>query len=32
MDITNVTDDYDNISLCNCTDDECNFDIIVPVL
>ena len=32
MDITNITDDYDNISLCNCTDNEDNIDIITPVL
>ena len=32
MDITNITDDYDNISLCNCTDNEYNIDIIIPTL
>ena len=32
MYVTNVTDDYDNISLCNCTDSEYNTDIIIPVL
>ena len=32
MDITNITDDYDNISLCNCKDYEYNIDKIIPVL
>ena len=31
MDTTNITDDYDNISICNCTDNEYNIDIIIPV-
>ena len=32
MYITNITDDYDNISLCNCTNNENDFDIIIPAL
>ena len=32
MDIPNVTEDYENISLFNCTDNEYNIDIIIPVL
>ena len=32
MYIVNVTDDYDNISLCSCTDNENNIDIIIPAL
>ena len=30
MYITNVTDDYDNMSLTNCTNNENNIDIIIP--
>ena len=32
MYVTNITDDYDNMSLCNCTDEENNIDIIIPAL
>ena len=32
MDTTNITDDYGNISLCNCIDNESNFDIVIPIL
>ena len=32
MCITNITDDYDNISFCNCTNNENDFDIIIPAL
>ena len=32
MYVTNITDDYDNMLLCNCTDDEYNIDIIIPAL
>ena len=32
MEITNITDDYDKISLCNCTDNEYNIDINIPAL
>ena len=32
MDITHITDDYDYISLCNCTDNEYSIDIIIPAL
>ena len=32
MYITNVTDDYDKETLCNCTDNEKNIDIIIPAL
>ena len=31
MNITNVTDDYDNITY-NCTNNENNIDIIIPAL
>ena len=31
MNITNVTDDYDNIT-SNCTNNENNIDIIIPAL
>ena len=32
MYITNITDDYDNISICNCTNNENKKDIIIPAL
>ena len=37
MNVTNITDDYDNITstymtTCNCTDNEYNIDIIIPIL
>ena len=32
MFIANVTDDYDNISLSNCTNNENDIDIIIPAL
>ena len=32
MYITNITDDYDNISLCNCTNNENNIEIIIPLI
>ena len=32
MYITNVTDDYDNMTLCNCTNNENDIDIIIPAL
>ena len=32
MYVTNITDDYDNITSNNCTDNEYNIDIIIPVL
>ena len=32
MDITNITDHYNNISVCNCSDNEYKIDIIIPVL
>ena len=38
MDITNVTDDYDNITdsdnmkLCNCTNNDTNIEIIIPLI
>ena len=32
MYITNVTDDYDNSTLCNCTNNENNLDIIILAL
>ena len=28
----NVTDDYDNMTLCHCTNTENNIDIIIPAL
>ena len=31
MYVTNVTD-HDNLTLCNCTDNENNIDIIIPTL
>ena len=38
MNITNITDDYDNITdsdnmkLCNCTNDDTNIEIIIPLI
>ena len=32
MYITNVTDDYDNITLSNCTNNENGIDIIITAL
>ena len=32
MYIVKVTDDYDNMTLCNCTKNENDFDIIIPTL
>ena len=32
MYVTNITDDYDNITLTKCTDNENNFDIFLPTL
>ena len=32
MYVTNITDDYDNITSNNCTDNENNNDIIIPTL
>ena len=34
MDIRNVTDDYqnDNMTSCNCTNNENDIDIIIPAL
>ena len=32
MYIVNVTDDYDKMTLCNCTKNENNVDIIIPAL
>ena len=32
MYIVNITDDYDNMTLCNCTNTENNIDIIIPAL
>ena len=32
MYIANVTDDYNNMTPTNCTDNEYNFDIILPTL
>ena len=32
MYVTNITEDYDNITLCNCTDNENDIDIILPTL
>ena len=34
MYITNITDDYDNMTLCNCTDNENNnnIEIIIPLI
>ena len=32
MNVTNITDDYDNITFTNCTDNENNIDIFIPTL
>ena len=32
MYVTNITDDYDNITSNNCTNNEYNIDIIIQVL
>ena len=32
MHITNVTDDYDNMTLSNCTNNENKIDIVIPAL
>ena len=32
MYITNITDDYDNISLCNCTNNDNNIEIVIPLI
>ena len=32
MYVTNITDDYDNITSNNCTDNEHNIDITIPAL
>ena len=32
MYITNITNDFDNISICNCTNNEIDIDIIIPAL
>ena len=32
MYIVNVTDDYDNMTLCNCTNNKNDIDIIIPAL
>ena len=32
MYVTNITDDFDNTTLCNCTDNEYNIDIFIPAL
>ena len=32
MYVTNITDDYMNITLSNCTNNENNIDIIIPTL
>ena len=32
MYVTNITDDFDNITYNNCTDNEYNIHIILPVL
>ena len=32
MYITNVTDDYDIMTSCNCTNNENDIDIIIPAL
>ena len=32
MFVLNLTDDYDNITFSNCTDNENNFDTILPTL
>ena len=32
MFITNITQDYDNITFTNCTNNENNIDIVIPTL
>ena len=32
MYVLNITDDYDNMTLTNCTDNENSIDIIIPFL
>ena len=32
MYVINITDDNDNMTLCNCTDNENNIDIMIPSL
>ena len=32
MNIINITEDYDNISICNCTNNENDIDMIIPAL
>ena len=32
MYVSNITDDYDNITFTNCTNNENNIDIIIPTL
>ena len=32
MYVVNVTDDYDNMTLCNCTNNENDIDITIPTL
>ena len=32
MFVLNITDDYDNMTLTNCTDNENNIDISIPIL
>ena len=32
MYVTNITDDYDNTTLYNCTNNENDIDIIIPAL
>ena len=32
MYVTNITDDYDNMTTSNCTDSENDIDIIIPAL
>ena len=32
MFVVNVTDDFDNITLSNCTNNENNIDLIIPAL
>ena len=32
MYVTNITDDNENMALCNCTDNENDIDIIIPAL
>ena len=32
MFITNITDDYDNISSCKCTNNDNNIEIVIPLI